>query len=81
VSFAAEACDAILAYETDIVGLISQPSFLNSGSFANVLVIGARVARKRGMPALLEALTPHIEDERKRALVGTKNAAEALALS
>jgi hypothetical protein len=80
VSFAADACDAILAYETDIVGIISQPSFLNSGKFANVAVIGARVARKRALPALLEALTPHIEDERKRAIIGTKNAADALAV-
>jgi hypothetical protein len=80
VSFAAMACDAILAYETDIVGMISQPSFLNGGKWANVLVIGARVARKRAMPALLEALTPHIEDERKREAIGAKNAAEALAI-
>jgi hypothetical protein len=81
VSFAADACDAILMHDTDIIGIISQPGFLNSGKFANVLVICARVARKHAMPELLEALTPHVEDERKRAIIGTKNAAEALALS
>jgi hypothetical protein len=82
VNFASRACQAVLAYETDIVGIISTPEFLNAARFANVLVIAVRVARTFGLPALLEALAPHVEDERKRAVFFSgEMAAAVLALS
>jgi hypothetical protein len=81
VSFASRACSAVLAYATDIVGIISTPEFLNSARFINVLVIGVRVAKHFAMAALLEALAPHIADERARAVFGSGDmAAAALAL-
>jgi hypothetical protein len=82
VDFASRACRAVLSYETDIVGIISTPEFLNSARFSNVLVIAVRVARTFGLPALLEALVPHVADERKRAVFFSgEMAAAALALS
>jgi hypothetical protein len=46
-------------------------------------LISARVARKCAIPALLEALAPHVEDDSKRAVLGSrkKKLAGALALA
>jgi hypothetical protein len=76
IAFAAEVCDIILRFETDIVGIISQPKFLNEGKFINVIVIGARVARKLQMKPLLEAIAVHILDEKKRRIITCKDKVE-----
>jgi hypothetical protein len=66
VAFTEAAIGEVCNFETEIVGFVSEPQFLNTGNLLNVAVAVKVVARRFGMPLLIEIVAIHIEDTTKK---------------